>query len=260
MTSHDDTRSHDIEIEIDAPVEAVWKALTDAEELTRWVALDARVTPGQGGSIWLSWGVDAEGEIPIEIWEPNRHLRQGPEPQTVDYYLEGRGGGTVLRLVHAGFGAGADSDAEYEATRTGWALFLRNLRHYLERHPGKPGTVTVVSRPTNLPVDDAWRRLMSPAGLLAQGTLDAPKAGDRYAIQTSTGDALAGIVQLFDPPLLFGATLEHLDDALLGISFNYGGGPPSAAVELRAYGVAPDRVDAERARWEALLQRVYPSA
>jgi hypothetical protein len=29
---------------------------TDGEELKRWFPLDARVTPGEGGKIWVSWG------------------------------------------------------------------------------------------------------------------------------------------------------------------------------------------------------------
>ena len=32
-----ETRAVEREIEIDAPLAAVWKALTDAEELTRWL-------------------------------------------------------------------------------------------------------------------------------------------------------------------------------------------------------------------------------
>ena len=62
-------------IEIDASIEDVWKALTDAEELMRWFPLDARSTPGPGGTIWFSWGPPYEGENRIEIWEPPRHLR-----------------------------------------------------------------------------------------------------------------------------------------------------------------------------------------
>ena len=72
-----ETRAVEREIEIDAPLAAVWKALTDAEELTRWFPLNAGVTPGVGGSVWMSW-TDTEGEgAPIEVWEPERHLRTG---------------------------------------------------------------------------------------------------------------------------------------------------------------------------------------
>jgi len=37
------------EVMLEAPVDEVWKALTDAKELKKWFALDARVTRGAGG-------------------------------------------------------------------------------------------------------------------------------------------------------------------------------------------------------------------
>lgn len=68
------TRSIVHEIEIDAPIETVWKALTEAEELTRWFSELARVTPGVGGSYWVSWGEGQSGESRVEAWEPGRRI------------------------------------------------------------------------------------------------------------------------------------------------------------------------------------------
>ena len=48
---HQETRTVEREIEIDAPLAAVWRAHTDAEEVTRWFPLHARVSPGAGGSV-----------------------------------------------------------------------------------------------------------------------------------------------------------------------------------------------------------------
>src|SRR5689334_14016537 len=62
-------------IVLDASVEAVWRALTDAEELMRWFPLQATVEPGVGGTITLSWGESGAGGATIAIWEPNRRLR-----------------------------------------------------------------------------------------------------------------------------------------------------------------------------------------
>lgn len=84
------------EIAIDATPDEVWRALTEGEELKRWFPLDARVKPGVGGSVWLSWGEGSEWESPIEIWEPSRHLQTAdvtPQPDgapplkiAVDYF------------------------------------------------------------------------------------------------------------------------------------------------------------------------------
>ena len=45
------TRTQQHEIVIDAPIEAVWKAISDAEELTRWFVEEASVEPAVGGTI-----------------------------------------------------------------------------------------------------------------------------------------------------------------------------------------------------------------
>ena len=50
------------QIEVAASPAEVWKALTDPAELARWFPLEARVTPGERGKIFLSWGPDCEGE------------------------------------------------------------------------------------------------------------------------------------------------------------------------------------------------------
>jgi uncharacterized protein YndB with AHSA1/START domain len=93
-TKEQATRSAEGRIELDAPIEAVWKALTDARELERWFPLDARVEPGGGGTIWMSWRNEYEGEQKILSWDPPRHLTTTWEmhageqpPQRTDYRL-----------------------------------------------------------------------------------------------------------------------------------------------------------------------------
>ena len=88
------TRSQQHEIVIDAPVEAVWKAITDGEELTRWFVDAAKVEPGVGGKFWLSWDGAEAGGSRIDVWEPNQRLRvtlapfdMGPAKYTADINL-----------------------------------------------------------------------------------------------------------------------------------------------------------------------------
>ena len=86
-------------IEIDAPVDAVWAALTDVRELMNWFPEQARVEPGVGGSIWMSWDGHYEADSVIDRWEPGEHLRirfpSGDEKALVtDYHLHSEG---VLR-------------------------------------------------------------------------------------------------------------------------------------------------------------------
>ncbi|MEI9971246.1 MAG: SRPBCC domain-containing protein [Ignavibacteriota bacterium] len=132
-------RKHEIEIEIAAPASEVWKALTTAQGIASWFAPGAAVEPGAGGKMTISWGEGMEFTTRIPIWEPERHLQTAsdrPEPappNVIDYFIESRGGTTVLRLVHSGFDASADFDAEYDSTGYGWAIFMKLLKHSAER-------------------------------------------------------------------------------------------------------------------------------
>jgi uncharacterized protein YndB with AHSA1/START domain len=49
------TRAFDHSIEIDAPPDRVWQALTDPDEVVRWFPPVARVTPGVGGNVFWGW-------------------------------------------------------------------------------------------------------------------------------------------------------------------------------------------------------------
>jgi uncharacterized protein YndB with AHSA1/START domain len=226
------SRSYEHEIEIHASPSAVWRALTDAEELTRWFVEAARVTPGAGGSIWLSWGDGMGIETRIEVWEPERRLRVVNEPRPDDdpsmrtmervwrlrveqplyeeWRLEHRGDVTVLRLVESGIPDSPDWDGFYEGTRNGWRTALLGLKHYLEKHLGQPRHSTTIKLTTSLPLAEA------------------------KAIVTRT--------------------VEMEDDALLTPSFVDNGRERVVWVGLSTYG--PDRaaLNAAEERWTALLQ------
>jgi uncharacterized protein YndB with AHSA1/START domain len=272
-------RSFETTIEIDAPPEAVWKALTDAEELTHWFPLEARVTPGVGGSLWISWGSGWDSEMRIEIWEPNRRLRavslprpafdaegghvattEPPAPLAVDYYIEGHSGKTVLRLVHSGFGRGPSWDDEYDSIRKGWKFELRGLRHYLERHLGHARAVAWARKTTDLGVDEAWARLLGAGSLVVEGKLDGLKEGDCYGFRAATGDIFEGVVQQCTPPWDFSGTVRGLNDALLRIATERFTGKTSVNVWLSTYGLDENSVQAFQGRMQQLLDRTFAAA
>src|SRR6185369_9553141 len=71
------------EIEIDAPPEAVWNAISTGECLSRWYAEEARVEPRAGGENWISWGEGQEVGNENLAWEPGRRLTVGkPDHET----------------------------------------------------------------------------------------------------------------------------------------------------------------------------------
>ncbi|MFQ5695616.1 MAG: SRPBCC domain-containing protein [Terriglobia bacterium] len=178
----------------------------------------------------------------------------------MDFYLEARGGKTVLRLVHSGFGRGPDWDEEYDGIRRGWRAELRALRHYLELHRGTPRLVAWARTATPLPPEEAWKRLLSPQGLLRQGTLANLREGDRYSITAATGDALQGVVQVLAPPKDFSASVENLNNALFRVLLDKHRGIPEAIIWLSAYGLPPAEVQAFQARWTEHLRQLFPEA
>lgn len=285
MASKTRTRSIEIEIPINASPEAVWKALTDPGELTRWFPLEARVEPGEGGAIALSWGQGMEGENRIRIWQPDRRLQTGwfapteafgnkaevhshtfrDDPETartllVDYQLEGKGGSTVLRMVHSGFSTDAKWDEEFKAHQRGWNFELRSLRNYLEHHRGLARSVAQAHAPVPGDPQDAWSLLMSAQGLLGQGSLDGVTEGGRYAVTTVHGQHLGGEVLSNRPPAEFAATVENMGHALLRCGVETCGGTPTAGMWLSTWGDHQDKAAPFEAQWKKTFAQLFPAA
>lgn len=261
----EDGRAFDMEISINAPVDAVWKALADADELMRWFPLQARVKPGEGGSVFVSWGPDCEGEAPITVWDPPRrfqwteHMPGGeggpPVPITVEFQLEGQGGSTVLRLVHSGMGAGDNWDGYFDSISRGWKFELRGLRHYLEQHRGEDRVVTWVRQRTELPKEEAFARIIGEQGGVLHGAITGLVEGDAYRLKPAAGEGemMAGTVQVNNPPGSFVGTVDGLNRAYLRIELENMGKGNEVWLWLSTYGVPEARRVAIEAEWRAAL-------
>jgi len=250
-------------LRVAAPVEAVWKALTDAEELMRWFPLKARVKPGLGGAIFMSWEGEFEGEEAIKVWDPPRHLQMtfGPPaiPTLVDFYLEGAGGQTVLRLVHHGFGSGGSWDDHYDSVCNGWAFELRGLRHYLEKHAGKDRRVARARMMFDCPLEDAWRRVTGAEGLGLGELVKDLREGSAYSLKTASGLAMRGRVALCNPPKQFSGTVESANDGLFRLEVWRSCDPKTpgwqAWMWLSTYGVPQAEVTRWQECFESILKR-----
>jgi uncharacterized protein YndB with AHSA1/START domain len=238
------TRTQQHEIVIDAPVEAVWKAISEGEELTRWFVEEATVEPGVGGLLTFSWGGDEKGQNRIDEWEPNRKLRlrslpfemgaakhDGTTPMVNEYTIERRGGKTVLRLVNSGIPDAPEWDGFYDGTDSGWDSFLRTLRHYLEHHPGRPRTTITVVGKLSGSLEDTWGRLV--AAIKPSGTIVFEKA-----------------------PRILEANIPELGDAYLAHSMSGGGGNNFVYAILSLYGKTPSEVETIRAKWQPWFEQV----
>lgn len=274
------TRSVTCELSIKAPVDAVWKALTEADELMKWFPTQARTKPGKGGSIFMSWDGAWAGESKIEIWEPNRHLRVtwpwqpadvktapgAPPPIAVDYYLEAKGGDTVLRLVHSGFGMGAEWDNEYDGVSGGWNFELRSLQNYLERHKGAARRAIVAARRTSLSREDAWAALFGAPGLVVSPALASLGEGDACSIRMPWGETFDARVLIADAPQ-FSVVIKGLNDAMFrmevfpappGPSERPGEGSMEAWLWFSLWGVDEGRAAAIEREANAAIARMLP--
>ncbi len=268
-------------VELDAPVDAVWAALTDAQELSNWFPPFAEVKPGVGGHIRFVWDEKQDWTSPIGAWEPNKHLRvvwieatppeqaeqakkdgfYSPFPLAVDYYLDDRGSETTLRLVHSGFSSDAAWDSQYDGTKRGWAAELGGLKHYIKHHRGtKRVVVHAMCKIGDTSTDDAWQRLMGPQALLAEGDLAGRGVGDRYALVSSGGDRLEGEIHIINPPQDFCATAGNLNNAYLRVRIDEGcmtSPDPQVNLFLSTYGLPAEQTDGLQQRWQAMLDEIF---
>ncbi len=266
-------RSYEKKFEVAAPPEAVWKAITEGEELTRWFCLNATCESGLGGKHEIDWGGGAKGTHTIVIWQPNVHLRteadrpdlnqpapgETAEPYAIDWYLEGEGGVTRVRMVASGFGEGPGWDHEYDGTFHGWDMFHKTMKHYLENHRGQPAQNVVVYAMLAVPAAEAWKRLMSPEGFMKEGRLDDLSIGAPFRFVTTAGDAFAGVVRNFVPGKTFSAVIENLNKAMLNIELaSVPGYGDFVYLSFSTWGLPRADVDALGARIKSIVYGLFP--
>lgn len=138
MDTPDEVRK---ELELSAPIERVWAALTTPEGLLGWFPTErAEIALRAGGRLLLAWPDDADEGILETVEPPNRLVfrwrpagRDSPYTR-VSFALEDLGGTTRLTLVESGFASLPDQihQQSWEGNDRGWAEELAELKVYLE--------------------------------------------------------------------------------------------------------------------------------
>ena len=130
-------------IQVAAPIDAVWSAITVPEHISRWFGQVALNGAGAGASGTISWPDHGAIPLKVEAIEAPRMVSyrwgndgaSGIVPATLDpahstvftFTLESVGDGTQLTVVETGFETSSDPVANMEDHRGGWDAELDKL-------------------------------------------------------------------------------------------------------------------------------------
>lgn len=124
---------------IDAPVDRVWKALTDTEQLCRWFSgiTDFKPEPGFEFIIPDIYPSSCKIIEAVENYKLSYSLSFNafPAETIVTFELSDHGETTMIRLTHEGLEnipARGNEDFEKDKFIKGWSNGLLSLQHYLE--------------------------------------------------------------------------------------------------------------------------------
>ncbi len=257
------TRDIEVSVEIAAPAEAVWRAISEAEGVANWFAPVASGKPGEGGHLNVSWG-DGAWTSWITAWEPLRRLRlvdelpEDPADESAaaayEYRLEASNGSTLLTFVHSGLSADPSWDDTVHMMTNGWRFFLWNLKHYMERHPTAHRTM-ISERPWVTGTrEQVWDAIFGTDGL---GAVPA-EPGDPFKLHLEVGEVLEGSVVLSDRPWAFAGVLSSLNDGVLHVEMEGTGDRWKMGVWLSTYGVEEERCKTIGAALGQSISRMFP--
>ncbi len=143
MTEREPEIRHSVFIR--APREKVWAAFTTPRALDAWWGTrGSEIDLRPGGKLalrWRSWGaekdINADRDcVLLEVLPPERFVFQWGETAdamtTVEFSLEERDGGTLLRLREHGFARTAKGRESFEGNSLGWGEAATLIKFYVE--------------------------------------------------------------------------------------------------------------------------------
>jgi uncharacterized protein YndB with AHSA1/START domain len=136
------------EILIEAPIDVVWRAVTEPDQIKQWFSPEAEIDPKEGGEGRLSFPSGQTFYLQIEAFEPPRRFAfrwahpEGTKAQPdnsmmVEFTLESEAGNTRIRVVESGFDhidwADEKKAKYFDDHSGGWENILARLRDHAPR-------------------------------------------------------------------------------------------------------------------------------
>jgi len=136
------------EILIEAPIDVVWRVVTEPDHIKQWFSEEAELDPREGGNGRLAFGEGQTFYLQIEAFEaPRRFAFRWVHPEgtkarpdnsmLVEFTLQPEAGNTRLRVVESGFDKidwADEKKVKYLADHSrGWEFFLGRLRDFAPR-------------------------------------------------------------------------------------------------------------------------------
>jgi uncharacterized protein YndB with AHSA1/START domain len=133
------------EILIEAPVEVVWRVLTEPEHLQGWFSDTAALDLRSGGAGRVTFDNRPKGslvDVQVQVesverphrfafrWDHHAGAEAGPANSLhVEFTLSSEGAATRLKLIESGFEE-SGREGKLESHRQGWATLLPKLADY----------------------------------------------------------------------------------------------------------------------------------
>jgi uncharacterized protein YndB with AHSA1/START domain len=210
-----ETRSIDLQVEIDARPEQVWEAISTGPGISAWF-VPAQVDPHEGGKVTMDFGSMGQETAEVAGWDPPRRFVIGWDQSeegggwgsALELLVEARDGGScVVRLIHSGFGTGAEFDDELHQTTTGWAGFLHNIKLFVEHFAPQPVAKIFSHGGWDGVQTEGWAGLTDALGLPLSSLVEGRRVATSPEAVAAGAPRMAGVVSRHE-----GATVTLLVD------------------------------------------------
>ncbi len=130
------------EIHIEAPIDRVWRLMTEAEHLGTWFGdAGAEIDLRPGGAMRLKWEKYGTVECEVVAVDPPTKFSYRWQEQLVEFTLTPVDDGTRVKVLESGFATGSGTDGDrterFQANTDGWKQELGELVEYASKVPAQ---------------------------------------------------------------------------------------------------------------------------